>query len=165
MKLYTLERNVVIARPLDEVHEFFAAPQNLELLTPPWLRFQILTPPPIEMRRGAIFDYKISLHGFPLRWRSLISAWEPKQRFVDEQLRGPYSVWIHEHLFESVPGGTRVTDRVRYAAPGGPLVHRMLVRPDLERIFRYRCERVEEIFSPSPEDVGGEGAERLAQPA
>ena len=149
MQLQHLERSVELARDLDEVHAFFANPENLSLLTPPWLSFEILTPTPLEMRRGAIFDYAIKMRGLPMKWRSLISAWDPPHRFVDEQLRGPYRVWVHEHLFERTPGGTRVTDRIRYAALGGRIVDRLLVRPDLERIFNYRIERMSALLPPA----------------
>ena len=147
MKVHRLSTDVLVPRPLDEVQAFFADPRNLSALTPPWLEFRILTPEAdLEMRRGAVFDYRILLRGLPLRWRTLISAWQPPHRFVDEQVRGPYSLWVHEHLFEESPEGTWVRDRVRYGHPGGSLANRLLVRPDLERIFRYRCQRMEALW-------------------
>ena len=140
MKIHTFETELWLTLPLEEVFPFFADAANLDDLTPPWLHFHIVTPPPIAMREGALIDYKLRVHGIPLRWRTLISAWQPPHRFVDEQIRGPYRQWIHEHLCESREGGTLVRDVVRYAVPFDFIAHRWLVRPDVERIFRYRME-------------------------
>jgi ligand-binding SRPBCC domain-containing protein len=122
----------------EEIFPFFADAANLDAITPPSLRFRILTPLPIVMREGTLIDYTIRLRGVPVRWRTRISAWEPPCRFVDEQLKGPYTLWVHEHTFERTPSGTRCIDRVRYAHRGGPLVERFFVRPEVEWIFAYR---------------------------
>src|SRR3954468_23005074 len=106
----TLCARILLPRPVTEVFMFFAEPGNLETLTPPWLRFHILTPQPILMRAGARIDYRLRVHGLPVRWQSEITAWEPPVRFVDEQRRGPYRVWVHEHTFEEGDGGTEVRD-------------------------------------------------------
>lgn len=132
--------------PRDKLFPFFADAANLETITPPWLRFRILTPPPIEMREGTLIDYRLRIHGVPIRWRTRISVWEPPRRFVDEQLRGPYRQWIHEHTFEPKVGGTLVRDHVRYAVLADWLLHRWLVRPDIERIFAYRSEVLRRLF-------------------
>jgi len=148
--LRTLETDLWLPRPIDEVFAFFADADNLQRITPPLLNFRIVTPMPIPMAAGTLIDYRISLRGFPMRWRTLISVWEPPFRFVDEQLKGPYSTWIHEHTFarETREGveGTRCKDIVRYASLGGGIIHRVLVRPDLERIFRYRQAAMLEIM-------------------
>lgn len=135
-----------LPRPPKEVFPFFADAGNLDAITPPWLRFEILTPLPVAMRVGAQIDYRLRLWGIPLRWRSEITAWEPPHRFVDEQRRGPYRAWIHEHTFAGRDGGTLVADRVRYAVPGGPLVDRLFVRRDVARIFRFRQARLLDLF-------------------
>jgi ligand-binding SRPBCC domain-containing protein len=158
MHTRTLHRTTLVARPLDEVFAFFSDPANLELLTPPWLRFRILTPLPIAMREGAEIDYRIALRGLPLRWRSEITAWEPPLRFVDEQRRGPYRIWVHEHRFRALDGGTEIVDRIHYAAWGGRLVERLFVDRDLERIFDYRQQRIAELLAP-----GGSGRDVLAR--
>ncbi|HRQ73885.1 MAG TPA: SRPBCC family protein [Phycisphaerales bacterium] len=145
--LHTLRTETLSPLPIERVFAFFADPFNLESLTPPWLRFRVLTPPPIAMREGLALDYRLRVRGLAMRWRSVILAWEPPDRFVDAQSVGPYAWWWHEHRFEQLPGGgTRITDTVEYAAPGGRLLHDVLVRPDLERIFAYRSVRMRELL-------------------
>jgi len=134
-----------LAAERDEVFRFFAAAENLEHLTPPWLHFQILTPVPIEIRRGTIIDYRLRLHGFPVRWQSEITAWEPPHRFVDEQRRGPYRRWIHEHQFLAERGGTTVRDSVEYEMPLA-VVTRWFVQRDVEQIFSYRSRALRARF-------------------
>jgi ligand-binding SRPBCC domain-containing protein len=147
---YIIESEVWLPRPREEVFAFFADAFNLQELTPPWLNFRILTPTPIDMRQGALIDYRIRLYGLPVGWRTEITEWEPPRRFVDTQLNGPYRLWRHEHTFTEQDGGTLVADRVEYVPRGGRLVQALFVRRDLERIFSYRASRLRETF-PSPE--------------
>lgn len=149
MKIFELHSELWLPRLRPEIFPFFADARNLEAITPPWLGFSILTPGPIRMRRGTLIDYRLRLRGIPLRWRSEITAWEPTIRFVDEQRRGPYLLWVHEHGFEERNGGTLVTDHVRYAVPGGTLIHRLFVRRDVEAIFAFRRRKLQEILVPS----------------
>lgn len=122
----------------EEAFAFFSDAANLDAITPPWLHFQTLTPRPIVMAPGTLIDYRLRVHGIPIRWRTEIKEWEPPVRFADEQLRGPYRLWVHEHTFQPQNGGTLMRDHVRYAVPFDWLVHALLVRPDIERIFSYR---------------------------
>lgn len=133
--------------PPERVFAFFADAFGLEALTPPWLHFHVLTPRPIEMSAGRLIDYRLRLHGLPLRWQSRIEVWEPPLRFVDLQVRGPYRRWHHEHRFEAVEGGTLCHDVVDYAVPGGWLIDWLLVRPDLKRIFAYRQARLHDLLA------------------
>jgi ligand-binding SRPBCC domain-containing protein len=135
-----------LAKPVEEVFAFFANARNLQAITPDWLNFEVLTPEPIAMRQGALIDYRLRLRGFPIRWTTEITAWEPPVRFVDEQRRGPYRIWIHEHRFKSRDGGTLATDLVRYNPPGGWLIDCLFVRKDVEAIFRYRREKLLGFF-------------------
>jgi ligand-binding SRPBCC domain-containing protein len=146
MRVREFKSEIWLPMPPDEVFPFFADAANLEILTPSWLGFKILTPPPIAMREGAVIDYKLRIHGVPIRWRTRIGAWEPPHRFVDEQLSGPYRQWIHEHTFEARNGGTLARDVVRYAAPFDFVLHGWFVRPDIERIFRYRSDVLQQRF-------------------
>jgi ligand-binding SRPBCC domain-containing protein len=153
LRTHELRTRIRLPRPRPEVFAFFGDAGNLEVLTPPWLHFQILTPMPIAMHEGTILDYRIRLHGIPVRWKTEITAWEPPFRFVDEQRRGPYRLWIHEHSFEEVEGGTVVTDHVRYRVPGGALVNRLLVARDLRAIFSFRSEALVGRFGGTMEEV------------
>lgn len=138
MREREIRSEMMLPRPIEEVFRFFSDARNLEEITPAWLRFAVLTPGPIEMCEGALIDYRLRVRGVPLRWRTRIARWTPPHGFVDEQIRGPYRLWWHEHEFREVPGGTLATDRVRYAVAMDWLVHRWLVRPDVERIFAFR---------------------------
>lgn len=141
-----LRSELWLPRPLSEVFPFFADARNLQRITPPWLSFEVLTPAPIEMRPGARIDYRLRVHGVPLRWQSEITVWEPPYRFVDEQRRGPYRLWHHEHTFRENNGGTLCGDIVQYASRGGPLrpmIEALFVRRDVDKIFRYRREVLE----------------------
>jgi ligand-binding SRPBCC domain-containing protein len=144
--IHRLERRQFVNHPLDEVFEFFARAHNLERITPPWLRFELLTPEPIEMRVGTRIEYRLHVHRVPVRWTSRIEEWEPGRAFVDRQLCGPYGLWHHRHSFQSAGAGTVVGDQVDYALPlgrVGELAHRLFVGRDLDRIFDYRHRAVE----------------------
>lgn len=147
MQEFTFENELWLPRPREEVFRFFAEARNLEALTPPWVGFEVLTPGPIAMGCGTLIDYRIRVHGIPLRWRTEIAEWQPPHRFVDQQLRGPYTLWHHTHTFEECDGGTLCRDRVRYRPRGGALINWLFVRRDVERIFRFREQRMKELFA------------------
>lgn len=142
------EQSLLIAKSVPEVFEFFSVASNLNTLTPPWVRFEILTPEPIEMGVGTLIDYRIRLRGIPMVWKSRITVWEPNVRFVDEQLSGPYKTWIHTHSFQAAEGGTLMTDRVEYVIPGGLLEPLLfpLVSCDIAKIFAHRSLVLAEKF-------------------
>jgi len=147
MRVHVLQREQRLPAPPDAVFPFFADAANLEAITPPLLRFRVVTPGPVEMGAGTFIQYSLRLRGLPVRWDTLIQAWEPPHRFVDVQVRGPYRLWHHTHELEPLDGGsaTLMRDTVRYAlgfGPAGELAHRLLVRRDLEAIFDFRAERV-----------------------
>jgi hypothetical protein len=139
---HLLQRSQCVHVPPEDAFDFYADALNLEPMTPPWLHFQVTTPGPITMGAGTLLDYRLRLHGAPIRWQTRIVTWEPSLRFTDTQVRGPYSLWEHTHEF--VPdgdGGCEIRDRVRYAIPYGPLgelAQRLFVRRDLKRIFDFR---------------------------
>lgn len=139
--IHELRSELRVRRPLEQVFDFFARAENLGRITPPELRFRILTPLPIEMREGALIDYRIHLWGLPIDWRTLISRWEPPHVFVDEQIKGPYRSWVHTHRFEPDGSGTVIRDEVLYELPLSPLgdVALPIVRRQLGRIFEHRA--------------------------
>ncbi len=150
MAIYTLRREQVVARPLEEVFGFFSDARNLQKITPPWLNFQILTAEPIDIQPGTLLEYRLKWHGLGIRWRTRIVTWNPPHVFVDEQIRGPYRLWHHTHTFTAEGGGTRMVDEVNYELPLGILgaiAHRLAVRRDLERVFDYRQRVIASLFA------------------
>lgn len=140
-----------VGRPVEEVFPFFSAASNLETITPPFLNFRIVGVSTPEIQEGTLIEYKLRIHGIPVTWQTRIEEWRPNQRFVDVQLRGPYKKWHHTHEFESIRGGTLMRDRVRYELPGGVigrLVGGAFVEKDVRSIFRYRQEKISELFEP-----------------
>ncbi len=165
---YRLRAECIVPRDISEVFAFFSDAANLERLTPPWLKFQILTPQPIDMRPGRLIDYRLRIRGVPVRWQSEITAWDPPHGFADESRRGPYKYWRHNHTFEPCEGGTRVIDEAHYGVPGGGLVHWLAMGRDVRMIFHYRQLALTEIFpGPLGEGLrkGAAGAEIPLTPA
>ena len=146
MRIHEFSSEIWLARPIEEVFAFFSDAANLDSITPPWLSFRTVTRQPIEMHAGTVIDYKLRVRGFPVSWRTEITEWEPPYHFLDEQIRGPYQLWIHAHEFQSRNGGTLVCDNVRYAVPFDWLLHKFLVRPDVQRIFSYRADCLRRRF-------------------
>ena len=150
MRIHTLEREQELPGTPAEVFDLFADARNLEAITPPLLRFEVITPGEVTMRVGALITYRLHLHGVPVSWLTSIQDWDPPHRFIDQQVRGPFALWHHTHeLLPSGPDGTRMRDTVRYAVGYGPLgeiAHRVLVRRDLETIFDFRARKVEELL-------------------
>jgi ligand-binding SRPBCC domain-containing protein len=150
MRTHRLERTQLARRSIGEVFEFFSRPRNLEAITPSWLRFEVVTPKAVAMRAGTLIEYRLRLHGVPLRWTSRIEEWEPGAAFVDRQVRGPYRLWLHSHEFTPHDNGTVVRDRVQYSLPFGPLgelAGATFVHRDLERIFDFRRAAVARLFA------------------
>jgi ligand-binding SRPBCC domain-containing protein len=146
---YRLEQEQFIPSPRTEVFSFFSNAFNLELLTPSFLNFKILTPAPIDMHPDALIDYKLSLFGVGFKWRTRIQSHTPEVAFVDTQERGPYALWHHTHTFEEVEGGTLMRDVVRYRLPlglFGRVAHGLFVGRCLRRIFDFRRDAVRSVF-------------------
>jgi ligand-binding SRPBCC domain-containing protein len=153
---YRLVAKQVIAKKPEEIFPFFADAKNLERITPPWLNFRILNQSTPEIQEGTIFNYALSLHGIPVRWRSEIREWSVNKKFVDQQLKGPYRIWHHTHLFEVRDSGTLMTDVVRYDVALGRLGEVFAgawVKSDVTKIFQYRGKVISEFFPAEPVSV------------
>lgn len=146
MRIFSFDSEQWISRPLGEVFPFFADPRNLETITPPWLRFELKARGNLEMRRGLKIDYRLRLRGIPFSWQSEITVWDPPVRFVDEQVRGPYRLWRHDHRLAEKDGRTLVRDHVDYAVPGGWLVQKLVVGREVDKIFEFRRRTLEKIL-------------------
>jgi ligand-binding SRPBCC domain-containing protein len=150
MDVRTLHREQRLPGTPDEVFEFFADARNLEAITPPLLRFRVVTPAPIVMGRGTLIRYRLRVRGVPVSWLTRIEEWDPPHRFVDQQLEGPYALWQHTHTFEVDGAETIMRDTVRYRiglGPLGALADTLLVRRDVARIFDFRAQRVRELLA------------------
>lgn len=150
MKPHVLITETIIRRNLTEVFAFFSKAENLNALTPPNLSFKILTPMPIVIDKGALIDYRIKLSGVPFKWQTEICIWEPPYRFVDQQLKGPYKIWHHEHKFEETEDGfTKMTDTVTYLSPGWilePIIDKVFIGKKVKQIFDYRKTALLNLF-------------------
>ena len=156
---FELTDHFLVASDLDRTWAFFSDAENLPRITPPAMGFRIETPMPIEMRTDVVLDYTIRWMGLPIRWRTRIIDWSPMQQFIDLQLRGPYTLWHHQHCFVASGTKTECTDRVIYKLPGGPIgsiAHALLVRRQLIDTFRYRRAAISRLLGqidPLQDDV------------
>lgn len=149
-KYWRLTMSQWLNQPREELFQFFGDATNLEKITPSMLGFKVVSPTPIDMKPGTLIDYKLKVRGIPIRWRTLIATWDPPNKFTDEQLKGPYKRWHHTHTFTEEDGGTRCDDLVEYAPPGGPLaplINKLVVQKDVEKIFAHRAKILEDLFS------------------
>ena len=140
----------MISKNISEVFDFFSKPENLSTITPPKMNFHILTPSPINMKKGALIDYTINIMFISMRWRTLITKYDYPNLFVDQQIKGPYSFWHHTHTFKTKGSGTIITDKLIYGIPFG-LVGRLMnfiyIQHDIKNIFQYRHKILNDIFS------------------
>jgi len=151
MKTYNLEFEQFIDLPIEDVFDFFSKPENLSLITPPRLRFDILTPTPLEMKEGQLIDYSLKiLYLIKLHWRTLITDYQKPYKFIDQQIKGPYTLWHHTHTFEEKNGGTLIKDSLQYVIPFGWIgraIHFIYIKHDINGIFQYRHKILNDIFS------------------
>ena len=148
--MYQLKRTQFVKTDLATCWDFFSSPNNLNKITPKEMGFDVLTEGVENMYEGLMIEYKVRpLLNIPLRWITEITHVTHQQYFVDEQRKGPYKIWHHEHHFKEVQGGVEMTDIVSYELPFGILgkmVHPLLVKKKLDQIFAYRFKIVDELF-------------------
>jgi len=148
MRTFLLERKQFLPRAIGDVFQFFSRPENLQVITPPWLDFRMVDAPG-DLSAGSLISYRLRWRHIPIRWTTEISDWNPPYSFTDRELSGPYVLWNHEHQFSPENSGTWMHDRVTYALPLGwigSLVHRAVVRRDVESIFDFRAETMQKLF-------------------
>lgn len=148
MKIYTLHRVQNIPVSLNEAWDFFSRPENLQLITPSYMRFRILSKSGSDhMYPGQIITYTVRpLLGIPMFWMTEITHVVEKQYFVDEQRMGPYAFWHHQHHFREIAGGVEMQDIVHYRLPLGflgRLAHAVHIHRQLNEIFDYRYREIE----------------------
>jgi ligand-binding SRPBCC domain-containing protein len=151
--MYVLSCHLQAPVSIERAFSIFESPYNLARITPPWLRFRITTPEPVTIGKGAEIEYEIRWLRLPIRWKTIITAYDPPRSFEDRQAGGPYAYWLHRHGFEAVDGGTLVSDRVEYELPMGPLgrvAHSLAVGRQLRGIFEHRGARLVELLGGDP---------------
>jgi ligand-binding SRPBCC domain-containing protein len=157
MKTFTFSTEQKILRPREEIFDFFSKAENLQKITPPLLDFHIVTSLPIELKEGALIEYDLKIHGWPVRWVTRIEQWAPPFHFVDTQIKGPYKLWHHTHEFIEVSKNeTLMRDVVKYALPLnilGEIAHALFVKKDVHYIFQYRRDAIETIFSKTANEL------------
>ena len=150
MKKYKIEFEQFIDLPIKDVFLFFSQPKNLSLITPARLKFNVLTPEPIEMKEGQLIDYTLTImYIINIRWTTLITMYKEPNVFIDQQLKGPYSLWHHTHTFEEKDEGTLIKDKVIYGVPFGwvgRFLHFIYIKYDVNSIFKYRHQILKKIF-------------------
>jgi uncharacterized protein (TIGR01777 family) len=142
---HVFEDRVWLSLEQKKVFEFFADEGNLEKITPSILSFSVVGKSTEKIEKGTLIDYRLKIHGVPAKWRTEITSWQPPIEFVDEQFKGPYSLWHHRHSFETLNGGTLIQDKVHYRLPVGVLGDLFgsgLVKSDVEKIFEFRQQSV-----------------------
>jgi ligand-binding SRPBCC domain-containing protein len=148
--MYQIKFKQVIPTDLQTCWNFFSSPRNLKTITPDYMGFEVLVELPEKMYSGLMIEYRVKpLLGIPLKWITEITHVDELKFFVDEQRKGPYKIWHHEHHFREIQGGVEMIDIVSYELPFGligNLVHPILVKQKLKEIFDYRFKKVEEIF-------------------
>jgi ligand-binding SRPBCC domain-containing protein len=149
--MYQLRRTQFVATDLQTCWNFFSSPKNLKEITPDYMGFDVLVELPEKMYEGLMIEYTVKpLLGLPMKWITEIKYVHDLKFFVDEQRKGPYKIWHHEHHFKEVNGGVEMTDIVSYEIPFGFIgrwMHPIIVKKKLNEIFEYRFKRVDEIFN------------------
>lgn len=151
-----LKRKQILKVGIQEAWDFFSNPKNLAELTPKEMTFEVTSEPAENIYQGQIITYKVSpILKIPINWMTEITHVEAPYKFVDHQLIGPYNIWHHQHHFKEIPEGTLMTDIVYYSISPwklGGIADSLFVKGQLNKIFDFRYQKVEEIFNNKKED-------------
>ena len=135
---------------IEKAWSFFSNPANLRLITPPEMKFTTLSSFEGSIYAGQLIEYKVRpLLGIPLYWMTEITSVDELNSFTDEQRKGPYRVWKHQHYFKQIEGGVEMTDIVHYQLPYGILgkmMHGITVKKKLKALFHYRYLQIEKLL-------------------
>jgi ligand-binding SRPBCC domain-containing protein len=150
MKLFRLERSIVLPLSIDEAWSFFSDPRNLIKITPPKMNLVPTSPLPDGMYPGLVVTYGVRIApAVSMNWVTEITHVEAPHYFVDEQRFGPYKFWHHRHAFEPCDQGVVAKDLIHYGLYGGifsGIVNALAVRSQLEGIFDYRTQVLTDLF-------------------
>lgn len=148
--VHYLHREQIIPAPSQKIWEYFCDPKNLNEITPPDMNFEILQGADVKMYVGQLIEYRVEfVRGIRSRWLTEIAHVRAGEYFVDEQRVGPYRFWYHEHGFQQVSTGTKMTDRVTYVIPFGflgDLSNAFWIEKRLGQIFDFRRHKIVELF-------------------
>ena len=155
MTIHSIKTVQKIPAALEQVWEFFSNHANLQMITPSYVKFSFISQNAGEkLHSGQIIEYKLRpILNIPLYWMTEIKNVTAPAYFMDEQRKGPYSIWQHQHLFKAIAGGTEMTDIVLYKNPLGilgELANGLFVKRKLRNIFEFRFNKMEEIFGKWP---------------
>ena len=150
MRLYQLRAIQFLPITQQEAWEFLSTPQNLKVITPDHMGFEVLSGADKSMFPGQIIQYNVfPFPGIKTRWVTEITHVKEGEYFVDEQRFGPYALWHHKHFIKSIEGGVEMQDIIDYKLPFGflgRLMHPFLVKKQLKKIFGYREHKLKELF-------------------
>jgi len=151
IKMYKLKRVQNIAITLPRAWDFFSRPENLSLITPNYMKFNIMERSDVgDMYPGMIISYQLSpIFNFSIKWATEITQIKEFKYFIDNQIKGPYTIWHHEHHFKEIEAGIEMTDILFYDLPYGifgRLVHNLFVKKKVDEIFYYREQKIKELF-------------------
>lgn len=150
MKTYKLVGEIELPIPLNEAWDFFSNPNNLGKIMPSDMAFKVIEGATLPLYEGQIIQYSVTpLPAFKTTWISEINHINKPHFFVDTQLEGPYKLWHHKHFLEATPNGTKITDVVHYQVPFGilgRLLHPLIIKPKLNKIFEYRTQQIKALF-------------------
>lgn len=150
--MHILRRELFIPISIEQAWKFFSSPMNLNALTPAALQFTILSDSSTPMYAGMLIRYQLRpMVNIPIEWVTEITHVRDQRYFVDEQIKGPYAYWHHEHHFKQVDQGVLMTDLLYYdigKSVFGWMAGKLFVHRKVREIFDYREIAIRSLFPP-----------------